>query len=358
MSKQEERVKELEEGTDPIHLGVIPTDIDPARRWDIGLSVNGCDEIHFPRVPITKPERIIKEDPDAIRLVLYDGAERKVIAQRKSRRKPFRSELFVFDGDGRVEEVTTIDRFRAWNTTFGELRYGLHKLNYATWAWHENGGGGAIAIPYVWCNGELYIGVVEQDRFFQDQQNCIQNVPRGFLKDELDHFETAKQEFAEEMMVSIGMLSGTSDELRARIFPLVGAPGNQNSAFMIQDSSKNEGMRYYGVEMLNVPMMNRYFSCHPSKVRFKLLEGMVIQYDESKSGMIEQIKGADFIHVSLISGLGDAFTGMGVFRLQSYLLKNRASELLQQNLIDQMLLDPKFRQKMQNRLLELEKGAQ
>lgn len=116
-----------------------------------------------------------------------------------------------------------------------ELKYGLHPSGfYDVWGFHENGGGGAIAVPYaVMGDGQVLLGTVSQNR--PAAGGVIRELPRGFKEPNETHEQTVVRETSEE----------TGSEVEASRFVMLGKEKNPNTAFF-DTSAEGEGLRFYG----------------------------------------------------------------------------------------------------------------
>lgn len=308
----------LSSGSDPIHMGRIPSDTPAAKRWNTELTVNGGIKIKIDRDP----------------LKLLDENEPQLMISYPSRP---------------LEPVNKIDQIRLWNEKFGEWRYGQHPANYGTWAWHEMGGGGVVSVPYVIFNNELYIGVVRQKRYMQNQEEGILNIPRGFLQEHLNREQSVKEEASEEMDIDIAqLLDGDRPvgTLKARMHQLPGHPTNGNNAFHLQDSKAGEGNTFYAIEFLNVYMTGCFGSnIPPHQVRLRINTEFVLVYDggEAAKKQFEGILGAEFIHHTQVYLLGDKYSIVGAARLFAHLQHTQAQRLMSPQALKDLLRDPEVR---------------
>tara|TARA_Y100001970_G_C14151393_1_gene812895 strand:+ start:768 stop:1442 length:675 start_codon:yes stop_codon:yes gene_type:complete len=120
---------------------------------------------------------------------------------------------------------------------FGTLQYGWRE-GYDGWAFREVGGGGAITVPYfITPEGELYVGLVKENRpnMGSDPVWCAIG---GFV----DPGESHEQAQARETVEEVGIDSRQASELP-------GYPLNANRAFFIADPRKGEGVRVYGLHL-------------------------------------------------------------------------------------------------------------
>lgn len=132
-----------------------------------------------------------------------------------------------------LEKVKKISLF---NPNIGLLVYGMTPGGYDGWSFHENGGGGAITIPYTVINGKLYVGMIEQER--HNQGGKVWNVPRGFIDPGETHFKAMQREFQEEVgLFPDRMVKNLKGELL-----------NPNSAFF-ETPLSNEGGKFFAMEI-------------------------------------------------------------------------------------------------------------
>lgn len=186
--------------------------------------------------------------------------------------------------------VSEVEYLSLTNPRFGKLEYGLTPGGWDAWSFHEVGGGGSIIIPYAEIRGQIYIGMVRQNR--PNQGGEVWNVPRGFLAFGENHFGTAQQELEQE----VGYVS---PELEL----LAGKPMNPNSAFFLTQG--DEGVRAYALHVLESQLVDggtAGWAFNP-----KILRPI------SKSA--ELIFGCRFFTCQQASEVGDMFTLAGMARL-------------------------------------------
>lgn len=155
----------------------------------------------------------------------------KIVVQEKRGWQLFLNELLV----------SVVESLRLVHTRFGTLEYGLTKGGWDGWTFHELGGGGSVIVPYANINGQLFVGLVWQNR--PNQGGNVWNVPRGFLAFGENHFGSAVQELEQEV-------GYRSMELRL----LEGKPMNPNSAFFVTEG--DEGVRAYALEIREDELVN------------------------------------------------------------------------------------------------------
>ncbi|MFA5946951.1 MAG: NUDIX domain-containing protein [Patescibacteria group bacterium] len=195
--------------------------------------------------------------------------------------------------DGTEADLSQLAYMELTNPKYGTLAYGKNPGgNFDSWAFHENGGGGAVIVPYATVDGNLLIGVVEQDR--PNQGGKVLNVPRGFLKPGEPHWVGAERELAEEVGKFVGSL---------RLLP--GKPTNPNSAFF-ETVQVDEGVKFSTVEVSPGLLVTKN-----GLVKFR--KSAVTVDKENRAA--EQITGCHFIPALEAIMLGDMFTVAGVGRL-------------------------------------------
>ncbi|KYF77089.1 hypothetical protein BE20_07160 [Sorangium cellulosum] len=181
--------------------------------------------------------------------------------------------------------------------SFGTLTYGLTAGGHDGWTFHERGGGGSVILPFCRSQGELIVGLVEQERPLQGKR--VLNAPRGFLECAEGHAVAAARELMEEMGFDAAALALTR---------LPGAPANPNSTFF-ETLGPGEGVHFFALEipetLLTEDRGHRTFVAS------------VIATDQGarRSRLAEQIGAAVFIPWYEAAMLGDMFTNAAVARL-------------------------------------------
>lgn len=190
--------------------------------------------------------------------------------------------------DGKVETL------QVTNSRYGLLTYGKNPAGmYDSWAFHEIGGGGAVIVPFILIQGEIWIGVVQQIRLFQSGTPVL-NVPRGFLDPNEKHFEAAVRETEEETGFSQG----------SRVFQLPGEPLNPNSAFF-ETWGDGEGVKFFAVEILQSEIEPGEGDTYVFK------PGVLNPVNKTAEGILKSV----FIPWRKAALLGDSFTRCGVVAL-------------------------------------------
>jgi 8-oxo-dGTP pyrophosphatase MutT (NUDIX family) len=184
-----------------------------------------------------------------------------------------------------------------------DVSYGQGPDGYDQWVIREPHGGGSVTIPYLWINGELYIGANRQKRSLTG--GLVTEVPRGFSLPHETHEETAKREFQEE--------TGVIKPLAERIEPLHGKPVNPNTAFFQANPHKGEGVKLFGLKVEPNEVQIRRNSEDPRRRVYKFTPELQGEIKE----LNEKIKpeGIRFFHSSLLSQTSDGFTLQAIARL-------------------------------------------
>ncbi len=193
--------------------------------------------------------------------------------------------------DGKEEEIQDVgENVILRNERFGQLTYGKSPSGpWDQWAFHENGGGGAVTIPYTIIGDKIYIGMMKQARPLQ-ADDPVWNIPRGFLQAD-DHKQTASAEFREET----GVTNIEVEEMQGDFV-------NPNSAFF-QTSGANEGVGLYAA----------YF---PNNLLEEEEDNYVLKEKVKPLDKAEKLFGnLTFLPLSVASQVGDAFTLSAIGRL-------------------------------------------
>lgn len=124
------------------------------------------------------------------------------------------------------------------SSKFGMLTYGLRPEGYDSWVFREQGGGGAVTVPYARTpEGELLVGLLLEKRANMGDQPVWCAIG-GFINPGETHETAQKRETAEE---------GGLDAAKAE--ELAGMATNANRAFFVADASAGEGVRAYGLSL-------------------------------------------------------------------------------------------------------------
>lgn len=184
-----------------------------------------------------------------------------------------------------------------------DVTYGLGPDGYDQWVIREPHGGGSVIVPYLWIDGELYVGANRQKRSLTG--GLVTEVPRGFALPTETHEEAARREFAEE--------TGATKPLVERVKSLSGKPTNPNTAFFQANARKGEGVKLFGVEINQSEVVLRRDAESPRRRVYKFTPEMAGQIKEVN----EKIKpeGIRFFHASLLAETQDGFTLQAISRL-------------------------------------------
>lgn len=213
--------------------------------------------------------------------------------------------LNAIDSQGNQSPLETFG-IKAHHTKMGvDVSYGQGPDNYDQWVIREPNGGGSVIVPYLWIEGELYVGANGQNRSLTG--GLVTEVPRGFSLPNESHEETARREFQEE--------TGVVDSLAQRVKPLAGKPINPNSAYFQANPRKGEGVKLFGVQIKQDEVELRRNSEDPRRRIYKFTPEVQGEIKE----LNEKIKpeGIRFFHASLLSGTSDGFTLQAIGRLAS-----------------------------------------
>ena len=124
------------------------------------------------------------------------------------------------------------------SSKFGTLIYGLRPEGYDGWAFREQGGGGAVTVPYArTSDGELLVGLLLEKRANMGDEPVWCAIG-GFVDPGESHDTAQTREAAEES----GLDAAKAEEL-------AGMATNANRAFFVADASVGEGVRGYGLSI-------------------------------------------------------------------------------------------------------------
>lgn len=183
-----------------------------------------------------------------------------------------------------------------------DVNYGLHPAGYDTIRIHEQGGGGAVTVPYALIDGRLHIGVVNQNR--PAAGGAVDEIPRGFVDPKETHEDAVVREMAEETGLST---------LAERFFEL-GRHKNPNTTFF-DTSAPDEGVRFYGLEITSEELELAVDDNGGPYYRFK--EGI---RDQAETKVEERILGSRFVPVGELIHSSDLMTSAGVGLLTTHML--------------------------------------
>lgn len=118
----------------------------------------------------------------------------------------------------------------------GKLLFGLRPEGFDGWVFAEEGGGGAVTLPYVFDeHGQLFVALILENR--QNMGGERWCVIGGFKDPDETHATAQAREAREEAAI---------DTTRARL--LSGLPANSNRLFFVADPLADEGVHAYAVE--------------------------------------------------------------------------------------------------------------
>lgn len=239
-------------------------------------------------------------------------AEDSVKAIKPGDKRDWEIDVESFDGSTEKIEPALL---KGTNTRIGiEVRYGLMPEGYDSFSIKEPGG--AVIVPYVLVEGELYIGTIQQKRSLTGGYQT--EAPRGFSRPGEIHEESAKREVAEE--------TGASGSLVRRVYRLLGKPVNPNPTFFEFNPHKGEGVVFYGLKLKNDEVVEKRKSENPSKKVFVLRPDL----KEKLKGINEKIKpeGLRFFHVDLLQNSADGFTLAALGKIQTD-IRRQAREVIE-----------------------------
>lgn len=183
----------------------------------------------------------------------------------------------------------------------GTLSYGETPAGYDGWAFHEEGGGGAVTLPFSFVGGALWVGLVHQRR--HNQGGDVWNAPRGFLDPGERHADAAARELAEETGFAVDA---------GRVLGLPGAKGNPNSAFF-ETWGEGEGIGFFALEVSPDDLT-------PDGEGFTFrAERVAAAQHSGGSAAAEMIWRARFFPWAEAAGVGDLLTNAAVARLLAWL---------------------------------------
>lgn len=120
---------------------------------------------------------------------------------------------------------------------FGTLSHGLRPEGYDGWCFRENGGGGAVTLPYTKMHsGILLVGLIEENR--PNMGGAALCIIGGFINPGEKHEDAQVREAAHEA----GLNSAEAAKLE-------GLPINSNRAFFVADPARDEGVHAYAIEI-------------------------------------------------------------------------------------------------------------
>lgn len=213
-------------------------------------------------------------------------------------------EIQTQNGQNGQPEIISPNELVANQTKMGtEIRYGERPEGYDGFVIKEPNGGGAVTIPYLFVNGELYVGAQQQKRVTTG--GLVTEVPRGFSLPHEEHDQTAKREFEEE--------TGVTASLADRIKPLPGKPINPNTAYFQANLHKGEGVKLFGIEFKADEVQLRRDSKDPERRVYTFTPD--IQGDIKEKNEKIKPEGIRFFHADMLKNTPDAFTLAALARL-------------------------------------------
>lgn len=199
-----------------------------------------------------------------------------------------------------------------------EVQYGMRAEGYDGVLKHEPSGGGSVLVPFVVWEGELEIGLLQEER--KTQGGIVLNLPRGALDPGETHFETAVREMREETGVSVraNRVKDLGEDAR---------PGNPNSADY-DTSREGEGIHFYAIEFYPAELTKVYHSLHIDLSMFA--EG-VLQLSQDAitptNKSAERIFSCSFYPWNIAACVADQFSNSGISRLLAYLASKKRVHL-------------------------------
>lgn len=213
----------------------------------------------------------------------------------------------------------SIFELRIFNEQMGiEVSYGKRVEGFDGVLLHEPGGGGSVSFPFVILRGQLWIGLLEEQR--PNMGGKVLDAPGGFIDPGESHFETAVREFEEE--VGVKTASSTVIDLNQ-----YAEPTNANRAFF--DTSRvGEGNHYYAWEFTPDQVVLQYDS--DQEIPHLIFRKDLISPRQGDRGA-ERIFSCKFYPWSIVAKKADIFCSALVTRLLIYLTKNGKANLTFQN---------------------------
>lgn len=183
------------------------------------------------------------------------------------------------------------------------LKYGQHPGGYDSIEIHEQGGGGAVTVPYAIIDGHLLIGVVAQNR--PAAGGVVLELPRGFLDPGETHDETALRETHEETGL---------DAVKSRLIKL-GNERNPNSTFF-NTSKDGEGVSFYAIQVEPNELVK--VDSPDGTAHYAFTSDIQSQAEGDKAA--ERILGSKFIPVTEAVHSSDILTEAGVGLLTAHMI--------------------------------------
>lgn len=165
------------------------------------------------------------------------------------------------------------------------ITYGQRSEGYDGVVIHERNGGGAVTAPYTVSDGELYVGVLREER--QTMGGLVWNVPRGMLDLGETHEAGAAREYSEE-----------TGQRALKLIELV-RELNCNSA-VFDTSRPGEGIRIFGVE---IDASDLHYDAYTDTFTFPANTHPI-----GRGSLGERILGTRFLHAEEAVQSPDMFT--------------------------------------------------
>lgn len=119
---------------------------------------------------------------------------------------------------------------------FGTWSYGLRPGGFDGWWFAEQRGGGAVTLPFSRVDGELFVGLIEEDR--ANMGGVVLCALGGFVDPGESHVDAARRETLEE--------AGLDPTVAA---PLPGLPVVSNRLFFAANPHQGQGVHMYAFEV-------------------------------------------------------------------------------------------------------------
>jgi len=212
------------------------------------------------------------------------------------------------------EEIKDVNFVELHNPKVHTVWYGLHPSGeWAGIGLRTHGGGGVALIPFFEYNGEIFIGLIKQNRPYQDQESPVLNIPRNHCRPEEDHAAAAQRIYSDFFEPALKRLRV---DYRSEIFPL-GFPVNKDSALFI--TYPGDGVYIYGAQI------SADFGAVLGEIkdpkRVMLIVGMN-NFDIVNHGLVSDlVQDVCFVHWTSVLQLADGYTNTAVARLLAHKLR-------------------------------------
>lgn len=199
----------------------------------------------------------------------------------------------VLGCDGQT--ITEVEEIRLSHPEFCIILYGrMSGTDTDRLFIHENGGGGAVVIPYVWIGGRLFVGSLLQHRANMGGQ--VVCAIGGFRNQNETHREAADREYLQESRLPSGA------------FVELPNPGNPNRAYFVTDED-GEGIHFYALQIPEEYLIPQGGDAY----------GINADFLKVSTEDTEQIEGAIMVPVCVAATSADMLLNAAVSRLLSYL---------------------------------------